>query len=386
MLRVLTLSTLFPNGAEPALGPFVARQTIELAAQPGIEVEVAAPIGLPPWPLSLHPHYAARAALPLEDEYCGLRVHRPRFGVWPKLGQARHAAALAEALLPLARAGRFDVINAEFFWPDGPAAAILSARLGIPFSVKARGSDIHHWARRPGIRERIAEAGRAADGLLAVSGAMKADMAALGMPAERIRVHHTGVDLDLFRPVDRDEAKRALGIEGPLIVTVGTLVRRKGQWLAIEALRDLPGANLVLIGQGPDRAALERQAAGMATVRFTGSIPQAEIALWLAAADVMLLPTAREGLANVWLEALACGTPVVTSDVGGAREVVDRPEAGRLVALERDAIVAAVRELLASPPDRDSVRRAAERFGWEANGRALAAHLSEIAGRRLRAA
>lgn len=386
MLRVLTLSTLFPNGAEPELGPFVARQTLALAAQPGVAVEVAAPIGLPRWPLSLHPHYAARAELPPEEEYRGLRVHRPRFTVWPKLGQARTAVAMAEALLPLLRSFRFDVIDAEFFWPDGPAAAILSQALGIPFSVKARGSDLHHWARQAGIGERIVAAAREADGLLAVSEAMKRSMIDLGMPGEKIRIHHAGVDLDLFQPLERAQARRSLGVEGPLLVTVGTLIRRKGQWLAIEALRELPGVKLVLIGEGPDRAALERQAAGMGRVRFLGSIPQAETARWLAAADAMLLPTAREGLANVWLEALACGTPVVTSDVGGAREVFDRPGTGRLVPLERGAIVDAVREILDCPPDRAALRAAAARFRWEANGRALAAHLGEIAGRRLRAA
>ncbi len=386
MLRVLTLSTLFPSAAEPALGPFVARQTLELARQPGIALEVASPVGLPRWPLSLHPHYAARAALPAEESWEGIKVHRPRFAVWPKLGAARTPAAIADAMTPLVRSGGFDAIDAEFFWPDGPAAAILSRRLGIPFSIKARGSDIHYWAGRPGIREQIVEAGRTADGLLAVSSAMKADMAALGLPPEKIRVHHNGVDLDLFRPLDRAEAKRRLGIEGPLIVTIGTLIRRKGQWLAIDALRDLPGASLVLIGDGPDRAALEREAAGAARVRFTGSIPQDEIARWLAAADVMLLPTEREGLANVWLEALACGTPVVTSDVGGARDVFDRPELGRLAALDRGAIVEAVSDLFALPPDQSALREAASRFSWEANGRALAAHLGEIAERRLRAA
>lgn len=386
MLRVLTLSTLFPNGAEPELGPFVARQTLALAAQPGVAVEVAAPIGLPQWPLSLHPHYAARAALPPEEECCGLRVHRPRFTVWPKLGQARTAVAMAEALLPPLRTQGFDVIDAEFFWPDGPAAARLSAKLGIPFSVKARGSDIHYWGKRAGIGEQIVAAARAADGLLAVSERMKRSMIDLGMPGEKIRVHHAGVDLDLFRPLDRAETKRGLCIDGPLLVAVGTLIRRKGQWLAIEALRELPGVTLVLIGEGPDRGELERQAAGLGRVRFLGSIPQSEVARWLAAADAMLLPTEREGLANVWLEALACGTPVVTSDVGGAREVFDRSGTGRLVPRDRAAIAAAVREVLESPPDPAALHEAAARFSWEANGRALAEHLREIAGRRLRAA
>jgi teichuronic acid biosynthesis glycosyltransferase TuaC len=393
MLRVLTLSTLFPSAAEPQLGPFVMRQTLGLAAEPGVAVEMVAPIGLPLWPLSRHPHYAARADLPLEEEYRGLRVHRPRFRVWPRIGEARTAAAMAEALLPLLRSIRerfpFDVIDSEFFWPDGPAAAIVARELGIPFSIKARGSDIHHWGRRRGIAGQIVEAGQAADGLLAVSARLKGDMVALGLPADRIRVHHNGVDLTLFSPLDRSDAKRRLGIEGPLIVTIGTLIRRKGQHLAIEALRHLPGATLLLIGEGPDRAALERQSSepGLAgRVRFLGSIPQSEIPLHLSAADLMLLPTEREGLANVWLESLACGTPVVTTDVGGASELFDRPAAGALVPLEPDSIVAAVRGLLDDPPAQQAVRATVERFRWETNASALAAHLGALAGRRLRAA
>ena len=101
----------------------------------------------------------------------------------------------------------------------------------------------------------------------------------------------------------------------------------------------------------------------------------------IAEADVMVLPTVSEGLANVWVEALACGVPVVTSDVGGARDVIDRPEAGRLVPREPKAIAAAVRELLAAPPDRAEVRKAAEKFSWERNGAELAAHLQALVAR-----
>ena len=205
MLRVLTLATLFPNGAQPNLGVFVARQTRALAAQPEVEVEVVAPIGLPFWPLSLHPRYAPLRPLPLSETVDGLVVHRPRYRVWPGLGHAGTAGRMAKALLPLLQAIRrrfpFDVIDAEFFWPDGPAAMRLGEALGVPFSIKARGSDIHHWGAEPGIGEQIVAAGQAAGGLLAVSGALKADMAALGMPADKIAVHHTGIDLDRFRPI-----------------------------------------------------------------------------------------------------------------------------------------------------------------------------------------
>lgn len=385
MLRVLTLSTLYPDSGRPGFGLFVERQTLALAARPGVEVEVVAPVGLPLWPLSRHPHYRAKSALPAKEQRNGLAVHRPRFRIWPGLGGTGAARSLAAAVLPLARALPCDVIDAEFFWPDGVAAMHVAGALGLPFSVKARGSDVHYWGRRPGIATQMAEAARSAGGLLAVSAALKRDMAAMGMPEERIAVHHTGIDLERFRPLDRKAAKQRLGVEGDLIVAPGNLVALKGHWLAVEALARLPGATLLIAGEGPERAALEaliaaRDLGGRA--RLLGNVAPAAMPELLAAADLMLLPSEREGLANVWIEALACGTPLLIADVGGAREVLDRPEAGRLVARDPAAIAAAALEMLAAPPDPALVRKSAERFSWERNAEELYAHLAALTQHR----
>jgi glycosyltransferase involved in cell wall biosynthesis len=387
MLRVLTLSTLFPNAVQPTLGVFVERQTLGLAALPGVELEVVAPVGLPRWPLSRHRHYAGRARLPRREEWKGLTVHRPRFPVVPVIGQRWAARAMARALLPPLREIQarfpFDVIDAEFFWPDGPAAMMLAKSLGVPMSIKARGADILFWGSRPGIGAQIVAAAQAADGLLAVSAALKQDMVRLGMPADKINVHYTGVDLDRFEPCDRAHAKAALGIEGPLIATVGALIERKGQRLAIEALARLRDATLLLVGDGPDRKALERHARGLGVasrVRFLGARPHGEIAALMAAADVLVAPSRSEGLANVWVEAMACGTPVVASAVGGAAEAI-AGAGGRLVDLDAEAIAEAVRALLDDPHDQQQVRQAARKFSWDTNSQALFEHLSRAAAR-----
>ena len=381
MLRVLTLATLFPDSGRPDFGRFVLRQTQALAAREGVAVEVVAPVGLPPWPLRLHRHYAARARLPERETFERLSVHRPRFRVLPRLGDAGAAKALAREVLPLARALKPDVVDAEFFWPDGVAAMHLARALGIPFSVKARGSDIAYWGARPKVRAQMLAAAEAAGGLLAVSAALKREMEALGMPAEKIAVHHTGIDLDRFRPGDKAAAKTRLGVPGPLLVCVGALVPVKGQALAIAALAELPDATLILAGDGPERARLEAEARRLRVaerVRFAGAVRHGDLPHLLHAADAMVLPSEREGLANAWLEALACGAPVVIPDVGGAREVVDRPEAGRIAARDPVAIAGAVREMLAAPPDPEAVRAAARRFSWDANGAALHRHLAAI--------
>ncbi len=387
MLRVLTLSTLFPDATRPTFGPFVERQTLGLAAHPGVELRVVAPIGLPPFPLSALARYAPLRTLPVLEQWQGLTVHRPRFAHLPGLSRF-DPATLTSALLPLLRDIRrdfaFDVIDASFFWPDGPAAVALGRAFGVPVSIKARGADIHYWGGRfPAL---VTGAAQGAQGLLAVSSALKSDMVAMGMPGDRITVHYTGIDKGVFAVADRAAAKAALGIAGPLIVSVGALIERKGQRFVIDALPALPDATLVLIGKGEDEAALRAQAAsrGVADrVRFTGAIPAPEIASWLAAADVMALPSASEGLANAWVEALASGTPVVTCDIGGARELIDRPEAGRLVARDAGQIASAIADLLAAPPARDAVAATVERFSWAANAAALHAHLMRVAGQAL---
>jgi glycosyltransferase involved in cell wall biosynthesis len=235
--------------------------------------------------------------------------------------------------------------------------------------------------KRREVAPQLLEAARAAGGLLPVSAALAEVMAGFGMPAERMTVFYPGVDHDLFRPVDREAAKSELGLSGPLILTPGALIQGKGQRLAIAAVERLPGATLFLAGEGPDREALERlvRERGLdKRVRLLGNRPLHEIARLMASADVMLLPSSSEGLANVWVEALASGTPVVTCDVGGAREVVDRPEAGALVAPDPQAIAAAVARILADPPPQSLVRAASERFTWEANSRTLFDHLVRV--------
>jgi teichuronic acid biosynthesis glycosyltransferase TuaC len=385
MLRVLTLSTLFPDQSRPRFGPFVERQTMELAAHPDVELRVFAPLGLPPWPLNNLRHYAPFTRVPKQEDWKSLCVSRPRFRHLPGTGGRFDPAMMARAVLPHLKALRadfaFDVIDAEFFFPDGPAAVRLGKALGVPVSIKARGADIYYWGASPATRQQVIGAGRQADGLLAVSSALKSDMVEMGMPEDRIRVHHTGVDLSLFKPLDRAAAKATLGVAGPLIASVGALIERKGQALLVESLPLLPGATLALIGQGPDRVSLERSARahGVADrVIFVGSAAHEEVAQWLGAADCMALPSASEGLANVWVEALACGTPVVTCDVGGAREAISGPVLGHLVARNPEAIVHAIHDLIDHPRDPLAVRKAAEKFTWAANTATLYDHLKSL--------
>lgn len=388
-LRVLSIGTLYPNDNTPNFGVFVERQMEAVAKRGDVDLVMVNPVGLPPWPLTLHPRYRALRGLPRSETRKGVQVLRPRFLLLPGLGRF-NAAAVARAVLPLARrlhAERpFDMVDAQFFHPDGNAAMRVASALGLPFSVKARGADIHLWGKRADTAAQVLEAGRKADGLLAVSQGLAREMAALGMPAGRIAMHRTGLDRKRFRQLDRAECRAKLGLpaDAPLLATVGALIPRKGQTFAIDVLAQLPGVVLALAGSGPDEAMLRARAseAGVAErVLFLGPVPHDEIPVLLNAADLFVLPTASEGLANAWLEALACGTPVVTTDIPGADELITAPEHGRLVARDANAIAAAVRDLLAAPPVREATASGAEGYSWEENAAQLVKYWRGLAGR-----
>ena len=387
-LRILTLSTLFPASGRPNFGIFVERQTHALSEVPDFAVTVINPVGTAPWPLSKASAQSGLKALENEG-WRGLEVYRPKFTAIPFVGGARNPAAIARAILPLAkqlhRETPFDLIDAEFFYPDGPAAMRLSDALGIPFTIKARGADIHYWGQQRGCRSQIVDAADKAAGLLAVSGALKSDMVAMGMNAEKIRVHYTGLDQSRFLPRDRAAEKARLGLAGPVILCVGALVPRKNQRLLIEALPALADAMLVLAGTGESEAALRALAKRIGVgdrVRFMGAVPHDDLPALFAAADVMALVSSSEGIANAWVEALACGTPIVASDVGGIRELMKNDAAGRIVAQDPRAIAAAVQSILANPPQVADVTANVQAFSWKENARQLADFFRTVSGRQ----
>ncbi|WP_168452467.1 glycosyltransferase [Sphingopyxis microcysteis] len=379
-LRVLSIATLFPDAARPNFGLFVERSLSALAAQPGIELTIVAPVGLPPFPLSLHPRYRKLRGLPRTESWHSLTVHRPRFTLIPRVGARLNPAMVSRAVLAAVRGQTFDVLDAQFFYPDGPAAMRVADALALPFSVKARGADISHFGHDPATAPQLIAAADKAAGLLAVSEAMRRDMAAIGIDPAKIAVHYTGIDRARFAPGDRAAARAALGIDdAPTILTVGALIPRKGQELVIEALAALPGVHYYLAGAGEAEGryrALAQRLGVADRVQFMGPVANADLPLLYRAADAVVMPSVSEGLANAWVEAIACGTPIVISDAGGAAELVTSPVAGRIAARSPKAIAQAVQAILAKPPAASDVAATlAGRFDWNRNGRELAAHL-----------
>ncbi|NKC30554.1 glycosyltransferase family 4 protein [Roseomonas sp. BU-1] len=370
-MRLLTFSTLFPNAAQPNHGVFVENRLRHLIASGEARSLVLAPV---PWfPLARN----RPAGVAAQEVRHGLTVLHPRFVAPPGLGMYSGPAALfASARRALARlladGHRFDAIDAHYVYPDGVAAVRLGRAFGLPVVITARGSDISQLPDHAMPRRLIERAIREADALIAVSVGLKDGLVALGAPAGKVTVLRNGVDLEAFRPTGTGAAVRAefaLG-DGPLLLSVGHLIARKGHHHVIRALTRLPpDIALLILGEGPERAALAALAAQLGVagrVHMPGARPHAELPRFYDAADALVLASAREGWANVLLESMACGTPVIASPAWGSREAVRAPAAG-LVMPETtpEAIAVAARRLLATPPGRAATRAYAEGFSWD---------------------
>jgi teichuronic acid biosynthesis glycosyltransferase TuaC len=387
MLRVLILSSRYPDAVRPQLGSFVEQLALRLAARPAVDVEVVAPVAVQPFPFTWRAQNRRLAQLPSEQDWNGIRVHRPRYVVPPRMGWAAAATlerVLASMLPGLRERFPYDVLAAQFFWPEGPAAARIGRTIGVPASIKARGQDVEpaRWRRSRGL---ILEAGRAADGLLAVSAPLRERMIALGLPAEKIAVHHTGIDRSLFACRDRAAAKAALGIEGPLLLWAGNLVARKRPLLALETLLLLPGATLLIAGSGPERRPIEARATALGiadSVRLLGPVSPMRMAQLYAAADVTLHTACSEGLSNVWIESLTAGTPIVVAELDAAKRLIAGHAAGRVVPADPAALALAVHEILTSPPAQEKVAAATAAFSWEQSASEFEKHLQALLARQ----
>ena len=163
------------------------------------------------------------------------------------------------------------------------------------------------------------------------------------------------------------------------------MIERKGHHIAIESLRLLPtDVTLLIAGEGPEKAPLEQLAVQQDVqnrVRFIGVVDQPELKWWYSAADALTLCSSREGWANVLLEAMACGTPVIATDIWGTPEVVSSPKAGVLMQ-ERSAVglAAAFTKLFANYPARSLTREHAQAFSWEATTQAQLGLFRRIVG------
>jgi glycosyltransferase involved in cell wall biosynthesis len=364
-MRILGLTSLYPNPLQPHRAPFNRHQFRLLGEH--YPVRVIAPMS---WTDELIARRRWAAPLPADRRviHDGLPVEHPRYYFPPRVlrGFYGHCfrSSVRRAFERAVAEFRPDVIHAPFAYPDGWAAVQLGHEFGLPVVVQVHGSDVRLLDRHPARRPRTEEALRAADAVIAVSQDLADTVVRTGVDPDRVLLVYDGIDPELFRPGSKAAARARLGLDRDTrrLVFVGNFYPVKGADVLLRAchrLRQLGVAFEVdLVGQGPEGHTLRklvRQLGLEGVVGFRGSMPQAELADWYRAADVFVLPSHSEGVPNVLLEAMACHTPYVATNVGGIPEI-HVPEVGRLVPPNDPRALAATiaAELAAAPRDADA--------------------------------
>lgn len=382
-MNIVTVSTLYPNKNDPKHGIFVhTRLKHLLNAYPVINATVIAPVPWFPFSSDHFGEYAKYANVPSEETIEGIRVLHPKYIVIPKIGMYITPfflqIAIQKALDKLLVNSDIDLIDGHYFFPDGVAIEKVASKRNIPFTCTARGTDINLIPEYPKARKMLESVFKSAAHMMSVCQALKDEMVKFEVPEHRVTVLRNGVDLKLFKAssgIEKETSQLRTQVDTKyLIMSVGWLIERKGHHLVIEALTLLPDATLAIAGNGPDRQHLESLAVSLGVadrVLFLGALSQPELNNWFQSADVSVLASSREGWANVLLESMASGTPVVATRVWGTPEVVQEACAGVLVERNADAIATGINAVLNNLPEREATRRYAEQFSWDETCRGL---------------
>lgn len=373
-MKILTFTTLYPNNIKTGHGIFVEQRLRKLLQLKGITAKVVAPIPWFPFSSEKFGQYAKFAKVKKTEERFGICIEHPRYPLIPKIGMTLAPILMALSLYPvlkkmLQKGDDFDVIDAHYFYPDGVAAAILGKVLNKPIVITARGTDVNLIPKFYFPRKMILWAAEYATHIVTVCEALKNELISLGVEKAKISALRNGVDLEFFHPKEPNQSKKYLNIHRHTLLSVGHLVERKGHHLVIEAMQNLPEYDLLIAGDGEEMSTLKKLAQHlnvMERVTFLGSVSHQELVTIYSAVDLLVLASSREGWANVLLEAMACGTPAIATNIWGTSEVITAPEAGLLIEKRSaNAIVEAVRTIEKNMPSREKTRRYAENFSWD---------------------
>ena len=377
-MRVLVITNLFPNRQEPGRAVFNGQQFAALREH--CDYTVVAPLPL---------FRFSRKQVPKRDTINGVQVLHPRYIVIPKILRSLHGLSMFIGMFRQVRRelrrNPADVILATWAYPDCFAAALIAKCFGLPLVTKVHGTDCNYGLKFYLRRKMIRFAMRSAETVVSVSSQLKDKLVGIGVPDKQITVLLNGVDDKRFFPADPVLAKAQLGLNGDKrhVLFVGNMVRVKSIDTLLHALERLPD-NIVLhlLGDGPLQGSLKVLAESLNLqdrVHFHGRLPHDDLPVWFNAADVFCLPSLNEGCPNVVVEAIACGTPVVASNVGAIPDLINAPERGRFVtAGDVAAFAAALEEVL----DRETTisENISADLSWRQNALQLYETLAAAAG------
>ncbi|WP_138380263.1 glycosyltransferase [Luteithermobacter gelatinilyticus] len=367
-MKLLTFTSLYPNSLQPRHGIFVRTRMSWLDRIGDVERKVIAPVPWFPFMNLLHgSRFRTLNQIPRHEDQDGIDVLHPRYLTLPGTNLVNVADSMARAARPMIEAlytddQLFDILDGQYLYPDGVAAARLARHFNRPLVLTARGSDVNYWMQQPRPRAAILEALEAAAAVICVSQSLKQTLLSHGLTDTKLTVVPNGVDQTLFHSRQPSPPQQP-----GYLLCVGNLVPLKGQDLILEALTMVPDWRLVLIGQGPDRKKLRRLVRELGLekrVVFIEHVHQSDLARYYAHAAATILMSVMEGMPNVMLESLACGTPVIATAVGGIPEVIT-PENGILLKDRNSATLAqAIQELKLRQWDRKHIEMEMAAYDW----------------------
>lgn len=379
--KIVVFSTLFPNPGQPNAGLFIRERMFRVAAQ--VPLIIVAPVAWFPGQSIIRrfkPHFRPQA--PYQEVQQGITVYHPRFFSFPGCFKWLDGYFLALSsytlLKKIKKEFEFNHIDAHFAYPDGFAATKLAQWFSVTCTITLRGTEIRH-SRSSTIGPLLYKSLKRASKVFSVSNSLKKHVVSLGIEQEKVTVIGNGVDTEKFHPLNKDSMRKKLGLKesDQVLITVGGLVERKGFHRVIELMPELikkhPQLNYLIVGgpsaEGDWTDKLKKMVNDLnlkAHVQFLGNIAPEQLKEILSAADVFVLPTRNEGWANVILEAMACGIPVVATDVGGNSEVINADELGQIVPFgDKKSLKESIYLSLTKKWNKDTIIQYAQNNSWD---------------------
>jgi glycosyltransferase involved in cell wall biosynthesis len=328
-------TNIFPTPSKPNAGFYVYEQVKGLQKYYDVKVVVALP---------QHPFAQRGNDRPLNVTFNNIEIFQLTYVSIPKisvLGSGYlYYLAVAKLIKAIHREFKFELIISYWTHPEGFAAVRFGKKFQVPVLIRPRGSDINLCIQNPFLRDIVKSTLNRADRVIPVSGALKKCITDLGVDNGKLSYIHNGIRTDEFYPMDRDVCRKKLQFpkDKKIIVYVGNLFEIKGIVHLLDAIQILEREYrddmvFYFLGEGELESGIRQLQTdlGRISLHVVGDVPHGDLAVWLNAADVCCLPSLNEGCPNVVLESLACGLPVVATDVGGVPEIIDDPSLGILV-------------------------------------------------------
>jgi len=376
-MKILLTTSLFPNNINKNFGNFIFQRMASFSIQTENHVNAIAPIPYcPEW--VKNERWSVFRNFRRHEKIGPIEIYHPRYPLIPKIGMVFHgvfmASGILKSALQLHKRYGFDLVDGHYIYPDGLAAIIIAKILNLPVVLSARGSDINQFSKLHLIKPQIKYALKRSSAVISVCNALKTEMCELGIAEEKIDVIPNGIDVNRFVISDPPYERKFLEFTDSekVILSVGGLIPRKGHDIVIRALLTIlrihQNCKLVIIGDGPERnnlASLAKALGLSSRVQLAGPQPNSELQRWYNAADVFCLASSREGWANVIMESMACGTPVVATNVYGAPEIITNDKVGILVERTPESIAEGLIQALNRDWDREAIRQHVAGRTWD---------------------